>query len=415
MTSRDPSHRPTWLVTFAKTANDATIATFDCEISKLARYVSPKIGELQIQIPVPNATIGKEAARIFGGSGKTSMYVYRDNEIWWGGFFDEATVDSAGEYPVISVTGSTFEIYPDRREARVDKSLTMDQVEMANWLWDYMQGVKGGNILVDTPAQPASGRTRTMSWKRSDTKTVGSILKEVSNRADGFEWMIECYVDSSGHRRRKLVTGYPHIGRPSDGATLTFPGDIITYSILDTAMDGATSFQARGKAPDPIGTPATGSRGVYDPVTKKTTIVGGGGAKPSVKQDPIMSGIVTNDDLLNKGYTLTDATVDRPTVTKVETLNDWADLALAMRSGPMTLPDITCRIDSFMPSILGASVNLRINDYLWPMSPTGAPGYQVNVRVIGYEIDPGEFGADDVVKLIFENPRDTDNFKRSPD
>lgn len=81
----------------------------------------------------------------------------------------------------------------------------------------------------------------------------------------------------------------------------------------------------------------------------------------------------------------------------------------------MTLPDVTCRIDGFTQSVLGSVVNLRINDYLWPLSATGAPGYQVNVRVIGYEVDPGESGADDVVKLIFENNRDTDATKRSPD
>jgi hypothetical protein len=237
-----------------------------------------------------------------------------------------------------------------------------------------------------------------MSWKRSDARTVGSILKEISNRADGYEWMIECYVDDTGNRRRKLVTGYPAIGRPPSNITLTFPGDIITYSISDASLDGAISFQARGKAPDPIGKPGTKAGGVA-----------------SQKQDPIMSSIFNNDALIKQGFTLTDTTIDRPTVTQVSTLNDWAELARELRSGPMTLPDITCRIDSFDPSILGSDVRLRINDYLWPTSSTGAPGFQITARVIGYDIDPGEFGADDIVKLNFENPRDTDNLQRSPD
>ena len=340
-----------WHVTFARTTNDQTIASFDCEINKLSRYVSPKVGELQITIPIPNAEVGVDAARIFDGAGKTSMYVYRDEEIWWGGFMDEAVVDSADEYPVITVTGSTFEAYPDRREARTDETLTnMEQVDIATWLWDYLQKSKGGNILVDTDYQKPSRRKRTVSWKRSDAKTVGSILKEVSNRADGYEWMIECFVDDNGSRRRKLVTGYPTIGRPSSGITLTFPGDVITYSISDAAQDGAISFQARGKAPDPVGTP--------NPK--------GGPGKPSVKQDPIMSKIVTDDALIKAGYTLTEATIDRSTVTDVSVLDDWAQLAKDLRSGPMTLPDVTCRIDNFTQTILGDVVNLRINDYLWP-------------------------------------------------
>lgn len=385
---------------FARTDTDATIASFDCEISKLGRYVSPKVGDLQVVIPIPNEQVGADAHRIFGGVGYMSMYVYRNEDIWWGGFLDEIIVDSSGDYPVITASGATFEAYPDRREARTNETLTqIEQTEIAKWLWDYMQNTPGGNIRVDTPTPAASGRKRDMSWKRSDIKTVGSILKEVSNRADGYEWMIECYSDDTGMRRRQLVTGYPVIGRPSNGTVLTFPGDVISYRIEDMALDGAVSFQARGKAPDPIGTPNPS----------------GGAGSASEKQDPIMSNVVTNDNLIRAGYTLTDTTIDRPTVTEVSTLDDWALLARDLRSGPMLLPDVTCRMDNFNQSILGSVVNLKINDYLWPKGPWGEPGFQISARVIGYEVDPGEYGADDIVKLLFENPRDADNLKRSPD
>jgi len=388
-----------WRVVFTRTDTDATIAEFDCAISKLGRYVSPKVGDLQIQIPVPNADLGREASKVFTGAGLMSMYVYRNDEVWWGGFLDEADVDSAGEYPVITATGASFESYVDRREARTNESLTMDQTNMAKWCWDYMQQATGGNIRVDTPTPPASGRTRTMSWKRSDARTVGSILKEVSNRADGFEWMIECYADDSGMRRRRLVTGYPAIGRPSSDIVLTFPGDVISYKITDTSLDGAISFQARGKAPDPVGTAAPS----------------GGGGTAAEKQDPIMSKIVTNDALISAGYTLIDTTIDKPTVTEVSTLDDWAELGRDLRSGPMLFPYVTCRIDNFTQAILGSIVKLRINDYLWPQGINGSPGFEITARVIGYEVDPGELGADDIVRLMFENPRDTDNIKRSPD
>jgi len=388
-----------WRVVFARTDTDATVAEFDCAISKLGRYVSPKVGELQIQIPVPNHEVGETATQILDGAGLMSMYVYRNEEVWWGGFMDEVGIDSAGDYPIVAVTGATFESYVDRREARTDESLTMDQTMIAKWLWDHMQGYKGGDIRVDTPDPAPSGRVRTMSWKRSDTRTIGSILKEVSNRANGFEWMIDTYVDDTGMRNRRLMTGYPAIGRPDSGLVLTFPGDIINYKITDASLDGAISFQARGKAPDPVGTAAPS----------------GGGGTASEKQPPIMSKIVVDEALLDAGYTLTDATVDRPTVTQVETLDEWAELARDLRSGPMLMPAVTCRIDNFNQSILGSVVKLRINDYLWPPGPTGAPGFEITARVIGYEVDPGEFGADDIVRLMFENPRDTDNLKRSPD
>lgn len=397
--------RPEWRVTFARTGNDANIADFDCTINRLARYVSPKVGELAIQIPIPNAEVGADAAKVFDGAGKTSMYVYRDNEIWWGGFMDEAEVDSSGAYPMVTVRGASFEAYPDRREVRTDENLSMEQTHFAKWAWDYMQKSPGGNLLVETPTPPASGRNREYEVKRHEIKSVGTVLKEVSNRANGFEWIIDCYNNTQGTRSRRLVTGYPVIGRPSDGKILTFPGDVITYRVSAAALDGAISFQARGKAPDPVGSPGT-------PGNKDGS---GGGGTPAEKQPPIMSKIVTNEDLLRQGYTLTDTTIDRPTVTEVSTLDDWAELARDLRSGPLTLPYVTCRIDNFTQSILGSVVHLRINDYLWPLGPNGEPGYQINARVIGYEVDPGEFGADDVVKLLFEDPRDADNIKRSPD
>ena len=128
-----------------------------------------------------------------------------------------------------------------------------------------------------------------------------------------------------------------------------------------------------------------------------------------------MSSIVTNDALIKAGYTLTDVSIDRSTVTSVATLDGWAALAKDLRSGPLQLPNVTCRIDNFTQSILGSSVRLRINDYLWPLGPHGEPGYQTTARVIGYEVDPGEFGADDIVRLIFENTHDTDAIQRSPD
>ena len=399
------STRPAWRVVFARTVNDATIASFDCEISKLSRYVSPKVGELQIQIPVPNYDVGKDANLILNGAGKTSMYVYRDGEIWWGGFMDDVSISGAGDYPVVVVSGAAFEAYPDRREARTDENLNMEQTQYAKWLWDYMQKERGGNILVETPDPKPSGRSRDFEIKRSDIKTVGSILKEVSNRADGFEWVIDCFNDNAGVRRRVLTTGYPIIGRPDSGIILTFPGDVIDYDIQTSALDGATSFQARGKAPDPVGTP--GTPGNVDG--------SGGSGKAAEKQPPIMSSIFINDDLLAQGYTLTDTTIDRPTVTEVSTLDDWAKLARELRSGPLSLPSVTCRIDNFTQSILGSTVTLRINDYLWPTGPTGEPGYQTSARVIGYEVDPGEFGADDIVRLTFEDNADKDNLKRSPD
>jgi hypothetical protein len=197
---------------------------------------------------------------------------------------------------------------------------------------------------------------------------------------------------------------------------MEYPGEILTYEIEGDALDGATSFQARGKSPDPIGKPSTGSRGVYDQNTKTTTIIPGTPGVPAEKVPPIMSSKEFSDDELHRqGYVRIDATVDRPTVTEVSTLDAWADLALKMRSGPLVLPAIVARMTNLTQAALGSNFALRINDYPFPEGPFGEPGWEGLARVIGYEISPGEFGAHDVVKLTFENPYDKDNEKRNPE
>ena len=388
------TERGEWRVVFARTDTDRTVAEFDCEISRLGRYFCPKVGDLQLTIPIPNAQVGVEAQKIYGQEGKLSMYAYRDNDIWFGGFFDDASVSSDGEYPVMQVSGSSFEIYPDRRELREDQSLSMDQTHYAKWFWDYMQRFPGGNIGVATPTPRSSGVGRATDWKRTDVETVGKVLKEVSHRDNGFEWIIDCYVDDEGVRRRELVTGFPFIGRPDYGIELTFPGNVLSYEITGASTEGALSFQARGKAPDP-------PKGVKRDADA-----------PDIP--PAMSQIFTADEWIKAGYTRTDATIERRDETSTAVLDGWAKLARQLRSGPLVLPQAVVRMEGFNQSVLGSTVRLRIDDYLWPRQANGAPGYEIRARVIGYEVDPGEHGADDVVKLIFENPRDTDGAEKGP-
>lgn len=406
----------TWHLTFAKAIGDVTIDSFECEIQSLSRYIG-KTGSLDASIPITNDEIGLRMNGIVGGEGRLSMYAYRDGECWWGGFVDNTRVVSSLEGATLQLKGSTFEAYVDRREHRVDTRITqLEQTQYARVLWDYMQGTgPGSSIGVNTNIPNLVTKKRDMSWLRADLKTIGSILKEISNRVDGFEWAIDVY-DDGNKRNRDLVVGYPIIGRPDVGMTMTYPGDILSYEVEGDALDGATSFQARGKAPDPVGTPNTGNRGYYDPITKTTTVLPSVAGEPAEKVPPIMSsGEFTDAGLHAVGYVRIDATVDRPTVTQVSTLNEWASLALNMRSGPLVLPAVVVRMENVTQAALGSNVRLRISDYPYPAGPHGEPGYEDIARVIGYEISPGSFGSSDAVKLIFENPYDKDNEKRAPD
>lgn len=411
-----------WHLTFAKAIGDVTIDSFACQIQSLSKYIG-KTGSLDASVPIPNAEVGKRMQGIIGGEGRLSMYAYRDGECWWGGFVDNTRVVSSNLGATLEVKGATFESYVDRREHRQDTQiLQLEQTQYARVLWDYMQSTgPGSSIGVNTNIPNLNTKRRDMTWLRSDLRTVGSILKEVSNRVDGFEWSIDVYDDGT-KRHRELIVGAPTIGRPdftdAPAMTMTYPGDILTYEIEGDALEGATSFQARGKAPDPVGTPNTGSRGYYNPVTKTTTVVNTGGDEDTSApaEPPIMSSKeFTDTGLHDVGYVRIDSSVDRPTVTEVPTLDAWAQLALDMRSGPLVLPAVVVRMQYVSQASLGANVRIRISDHPYPAGPYGEPGWEGLSRVIGYEISPGSFGADDVVKLVLENPYDKDNEKRSPD
>lgn len=393
-----------WRIEFTQASNDQTIGIFDCEISKVAKYIS-KNGSLQASVPIPNYTVGENLRDVIGGEGKTFMYVYYNGELWWGGFLDQTTVSGGMSGAEVQVYGTTFEAYLDRREARQDKTYTqVEQTALAKAVWDLCQDAGPGSsigVITTTAVQSATTKKRDMSWRRSDCRTYGSILKEISNRDDGFEWIIDI-TDNGGNRTKHLTTGYPQIGRPVSDIIYTYPGKIISYEVDGDATEGATSFQARGKAPDPVGVPKP----------KGTTTAA---SKGSDKTYPIMSAEYTNTTLLGKGYVRTDATIDRSSVTKVSTLNEWAAAARASRSGPLVLPGITAYLDGMNQSILGSNITLRISDYPYPPGPNGEPGYEGIARVIGYEIDPGEEGQADTVKLIFENPYDDTHQEEAPD
>jgi hypothetical protein len=391
---------PNWRLVFATTYNDKTVDTFDASIQDLTRYIN-KAGQLRATIAIPNADVGRRMQRIIGSEGRMSVYAYRNEILWWGGFVDGTRVEGSPTETVLLIEGTTYESYLLRRECRVTKTFTMDQAQIMKTVWEDIQddGI-GTDILVETARVKNTGITKKMPTKRSDARTWESYLAEVANSDNGFEWIVDTFDDGI-RRRRELTTGYPQIGRPAGDWTLSMPGAILQYAIDGSALDGATSFQARGKAPDPIGVP--GKKGNKDGT--------GGGGTPAVAQDPIMSDVHESSALHKKGYTRMDATVDRSTVTDKAVLNQWAKMALQMRQGPLVLPEITCRIDDLTAALLGYNVRIRIRDTAYPAGPNGEPGYEGSFRVIGLQVDPGEQGYDDIVKLVFENPHSAEELQ----
>jgi hypothetical protein len=369
-----------WSVLFATARGDKTIDRFDCNIQQLSRYIG-KAGALTGQIAITNPAIGARCQALAGRAGQLTAYVYYGAELWWGGLVNTTPLTSGRKGVFMDFAAATFESYLDRREVRADNFWSgIEQVEYLRTAWNTVQNTADGNLGISVPAVTSTGTPRDLTVLRSEARTWGSVVKEVSNRAGGYEWIIDFYDDGQGNRYRTLNVGYPQIGRAQFQQVITYPGKIVEYTIDRDALAGATSFQSQGDSVAPP--PANGS----------------------TSQQPLMSTLGAYDatDLLNNGHLRFDATVNRQGVKDLATLNGYTGQDLAVHGGAVPIVDISVIPGGFNQSILGTVFQAQIDDYAFPAGPNGAPGYIGWHRCIGYEVKPFQHGAVDEIHLIIE-------------
>lgn len=75
----------------------------------------------------------------------------------------------------------------------------------------------------------------------------GHLLDDLADTV-GFEWRIDSYFDSAGLLQRRLVLGYPHVGRGPDTDSLTFeyPGTIVDYTVDEDGESSANYVASIG-------------------------------------------------------------------------------------------------------------------------------------------------------------------------
>lgn len=368
-----------WNVVIAKAIGDVTIDRFDCSINSLSSYIG-KNGALAASIPIPNRAIGERCQAVAGRAGQLSAYVYYGSELWWGGLVNSTPVKGGRGGLSMDLAGASFESYAGRREIRTDSSWNMEQLEYPRTAWNAMQAFGSGNLGVTVPpVDVPSGISRQYSVLRSEARTWQSLLHETAAYADGYEWIIDVYDDGTGGRYRELKSGSPTLSRPRFDQVFSYPGNIIAYSLDWDATAGATSFQERG---DSVADPAPGQS----------------------SQQPLMSTAGAYDamDLLTSGFIRFDATTDRQGVKDRATLNRYGARDVKQRAGAIPLLDISVQLGGFNRSILGATFQAQIDDYVFPRGADGAPGYVSRHRCIGYEVKPYERGSADEIKLIIE-------------
>jgi hypothetical protein len=329
-----------------------------------------KPGSLSGTIPVPDRSIAARVRRI--EEGRTSLYLERGGDLWWGGIIWTSTLDSTDRGIVtVGIQAATFDSYANRRIIRSDLSYTgCDQLELARELWRHLQSANGGDIGV-TYGTETSGVLRDGSWLDGDETLYYDAVNQLAALDNGFEYRISVYRDpSTGERVRRLVLGNPKITTGTADLVLDMPGSILSYSFPRDATRGGTTARARGAS-------------VNDNQAQDSR--------------PLYSSEHIAQPLIDAGYPRVDLTTDDNSITDITALESLAASELAQAEGAVVIPAVTIRLDDLVPpSLLGRIVRVRITDVWY------AEGLDAHYRIIGVEVTPPQRGRPDTAALYLE-------------
>ena len=181
----------------------------------------------------------------------------------------------------------------------------------------------------------------------------GDYLRYLDNLADlvnGFEWRTDPYLTHDGQARRRLVLGYPTVGRRPgpDTHVLEYPGTISDYGWDEDASDTATYVASLGAG----------------------------------EESEMRWAEIVDRRALADGYPLIEAAVANKDTSSPATLADQAGAELTRRRGPAEIPAVD--VVGRPPVAVGDWVRLRIDDRA--RFPAGV--WEQHVRVIGMKTTP---------------------------
>ncbi|MFJ1708580.1 hypothetical protein [Kitasatospora sp. NPDC088346] len=330
-----------------------------------------KTGSLQGTVRIVTADLAARA-RASLIPGRTALWLERGGDIWWGGILWTTSLASDDRgYLALTLQAATWDSYLNRRMLYDSpESSGVDQFDIVRGLLAYLAAQPGGDIGIEAGTE-LSGITRDRFYSRFDLPYVRDIIDALAKVEDGFEWRIGSYRDpDSGRRIKRLQLGHPRITTGAREIVLTRPGPVISYTWPVDATGQANSWQSRGSSTNRNQTADT---------------------------TPLMSAHLTNTEDIAAGWPRLDGSSDYQTVEQQDTLDAHARADAASRLRPLTIPEITVRLDGqITPALLGAAVRLRITDLWWP------EGMTARYRVVGLATSPPERGRPETAKLTLE-------------
>ncbi|WP_225847923.1 hypothetical protein [Streptomyces sp. HPF1205] len=373
---------------FCDLRTDETIDVLPLSQVSFDDYIG-KPGSLDGTVPLPNAELATRARRV--EEGRTSVYLERGGDLWWGGIVWTRTLTSDTQgVMTLGIQAATFDSYASRRIIRRSLAYNgVDQLQIMRNLWDYMQQPPqddpnwGGDIGV-TYGDEGSTIFTSASWSDGDETVVADAISTLADTDTGFEHHIAIFRDPvTGLRVRQLQLGRidetdqsptGQVAKIRTGETdlvLDRPGSILSYTMPYDATRGGSTARARGA----------------DVSDDQSTHAG-----------PIICPEVVADDLLAGGFPRVDLSSDHSTVTDTTTLTSLARAQLATSRGSVMIPDVTIRLDDLVPpALLGRTARIRITDAWF------TEGLDARYRIIGVKVTPPERGTPETAELFLED------------
>lgn len=337
--------------------------TFDRQLNKP--------GNVNASCNLDNGWTENEDIIQFTTPAKTALYIYRGDQVVWGGIIWSRVYQSQAKS--IQFTAQTFESYAYRRichpAAQGIMTLDMNQSLMVDYFWTLMQMQPNGSINVQSNFRPGGypnpdiNRTKIINpW---DLNTYGELIDSITNLDDGCDYAIECY-EENGLPRSIVTSDYPRLGRDIaySGVVLDYPGCISNYY----RTENATAWTNHRFA--------TGDGEGYGMRIGEAT-----------------------DTVSQVSYPLLEDTNNYSGVTVQLTINDHAasDLAnTAIGKSRFSFELMATEEPVFGSYMLGDDARVLIED---PRHPSGT---EFTVRIVGWSVTPSSSDSVEQVSLVLE-------------
>lgn len=381
---------PEYTYRFANLLSDSDVAELELSNVKFDRRIIVP-GKFSATAIVTNTDIASQVKKIVPA--RTVVHVYRDADIWGTYIIWSVRVRSSNRGPVtVEFQGATLESWFYKRIIDTDLffedddqfDIARDIVASAQVGWTPYESAADLGIIAQNNT---SGVTRDRAYYVTDAASVGQRLQELANVDDGFEYIIQTYVDNDLDMRVRELVLRETLGEENNPAVFTYPGSILSYEIDYDATDAATAWWARG---DTIEDDATTTQ------------------FPLMTEAPVLS-----DEWLQNAFPHMDRVVDYGSVIVLDTLENYALWWKNNRSGIWAVPVIEINTTDtptlITPATLGSEASFTIVDEFFAMRDSG-PEFSYRNRVVGIEVDTPERGNAESIRYVIEqtfDPTDT--------